>query len=388
MKPWTLILGLGWSLLPALSCDSRSRTSIIGADVNDDFDWGIPDDFPLPIVPAENPMSEAKFQLGRHLFYDTRLSGNGSQSCASCHQPEKAFTDGRATALGSTGEIHPRNTMSLTNVAYVPTLTWANPLLQKLESQIMIPLFGENPVEHGLTESNLPTVLESLNRDPVYIRLHADAYPFGETVFDTKKIVESLAVFVRGLVSFDSPYDRFQQGEEQALSASAQRGRLLFFSESLECFHCHGNYNLTNSNADRTMNTIERPFHNTGLFNLGGTGAYPSPNRGVIEVTGRAQDMGKFRAVSLRNIELTAPYMHDGSMASLEDVLAFYAAGGRQVTTGPLAGDGRRNPFKDGFISGFTLDESQKNDLIAFLKSFTDPGFVNNPRYQNPWDSP
>ncbi len=136
------------------------------------------------------------------------------------------------------------------------------------------------------------------------------------------------------------------------------------------------------------MNTIERPFHNTGLFNLGGTGAYPSPNRGVIEVTGRAQDMGKFRAVSLRNIELTAPYMHDGSMASLEDVLAFYAAGGRQVTTGPLAGDGRRNPFKDGFISGFTLDESQKNDLIAFLKSFTDPGFVNNPRYQNPWDSP
>ncbi|MFY7927251.1 MAG: cytochrome c peroxidase, partial [Oligoflexus sp.] len=146
MKPWTLILGLGWSLLPALSCDSRSRTSIIGADVNDDFDWGIPDDFPLPIVPAENPMSEAKFQLGRHLFYDTRLSGNGSQSCASCHQPEKAFTDGRATALGSTGEIHPRNTMSLTNVAYVPTLTWANPLLQKLESQIMIPLFGENPV--------------------------------------------------------------------------------------------------------------------------------------------------------------------------------------------------------------------------------------------------
>ena len=115
------------------------------------YDWRLPPGFPKPVVPADNPMSEAKFELGRYLFYDVRLSGNGTQSCASCHTQKLAFTDGKVVAVGSTGDKHPRNSQSLANAAYNATLTWANPLLTTLEQQIHIPMFGEFPVEMGIT---------------------------------------------------------------------------------------------------------------------------------------------------------------------------------------------------------------------------------------------
>lgn len=352
------------------------------------FEWRLRKGVPLPLEPADNPMTEAKFQLGRHLFYDVRLSGNGTQSCASCHHQDKAFTDGLTVSIGSTGQPHPRNAQSLTNTAFNATLTWANPLLLTIEQQLLGPLFSEDPLEQGINETNQDEVLQRIIDEPRYAALFAAAFPDEGSPITYPNIIKALASFTRGLTSFNSPFDRFETGDTSALSAAARRGMNLFFSEELECFHCHGGYNFSDSTVDRTLAFVERPFHNTGLFNIGGTGAFPADNQGVFDITGDPSDMGKFRAPTLRNIALTAPYMHDGSMATLEEVLDFYAAGGRNITSGPHAGDGRLNPFKDGFISGFSLSAQDKADVIAFLHSLTDDDFITSPRFSNPWITP
>ncbi len=379
---------IAFTLLFALllvSCDNSSGTKVHAEEFSEAFEWEVPASIPLPLVDPENPMTEAKFQLGRHLFYDANLSGNGTMSCSSCHQQDKAFTDGRALALGSTGEIHPRNSQSLTNVAYNATLTWANSSLLTVEKQVFVPLFGETPVEHGLTRDNWPAAVERLRGEAKYTDLMRAAYPGEDIGFSEEQITKALAVFVRGLTSFDSGYDKHLKGDDSEFSEAAKRGQALFFSERMECFHCHGGYNFSDSTADRTMSFVNKPFHNTGLYNIDGTGKYPTGNRGLYELTGKATDMGRFRAPSLRNIAKTAPYMHDGSIADLGAVLDFYAAGGRHVTTGPHAGDGRKNPFKDGFVTGFALSPTEKADVVAFLESLTDNTFLNNPHYANPW---
>ncbi|CAA0105744.1 Cytochrome c551 peroxidase [BD1-7 clade bacterium] len=368
-------------------CPDQSQTTIRNpqqAETN--FIWNIADNIPLPIQPADNIASEEKFELGRHLFYDTRLSGNGTQACVSCHEQDKAFSDGKATPTGSTGDVLARNSQALVNTAYNASYTWANTSLVRLEQQILIPLFGESPIEHGINENNKADVLSTIASDPTYQTLFSDAFNVPADQVDYNHIIDALAVFVRGLNSFNSSYDQFQRGDTSALSASALRGSQLFFSEDLECFHCHGGYNFTDSLADSGMFFVNKPFHNTGLFNIGGTGDYPSDNQGIFELTGKASDMGKFRAPTLRNIQLTAPYMHDGSIATLEEVVDTYAAAGRNITSGPNAGDGRLNPFKDGFVSGFSITDDEKTDLINFLESLTDQSFIDNPRFTNPWE--
>lgn len=373
------------ALLFLSACRDESGTNVHDSGLSEDFTWQLPSNIPLPVVDPNNPMSETKFQLGRHLFYDTRLSGNGTLSCSSCHQQDKAFTDGRSLAVGSTGQIHPRNAQGLSNIAYNATLTWANTVLLTVEKQVFMPLFGETPVEHGLTRENWPDVMLRLKADARYLELFQKAYPNETEYFTEAQITKAIAVFVRGLTSFASAYDQHLQGDNSQYPAPAQRGEKLFFSEKMECFHCHGGYNFSDSTADRTMTFINRPFHNTGLYNIDGQGQYPEGNRGVFEQSGKASDMGRFRAPSLRNIAKTAPYMHDGSIPDLSSVLDFYAAGGRNITSGPRAGDGRKNPYKDGFVTGFVLSEQEKRDLIAFLESLTDDSFLTNPRFSNPW---
>ena len=130
---------------------------------------------------------------------------------------------------------------------------------------------------------------------------------------------------------------------------------------------------------------VETPFSNTGLYNVGGTGAFPEPNRGVFELTAQAADMGRFRAASLRNVEVTAPYMHDGTLATLEDVLRFYAAGGRNIDSGPNAGDGRANPFKSDLVTRIDLSEQEQADIVAFLRTLTDHDFLTDPRHADPF---
>lgn len=348
------------------------------------YTWDLPEWVPRPVIPADNPMSSIKVELGRHLFYERRLSITGEVSCGSCHQQALAFSDGKAVGVGATGERHPRNSMSLTNVAYAPTLTWANPLQTRLETQALVPLFGEHPIEMGMVGRE-DQILAMLQRDPWYSQQFPLAFPHDRDPFTIANLTKAIAAFERILISVNSPYDHYRYGgDPQAISAAAKRGEALFHSERLECFHCHGGFNFTDSIMHERLAFQEIAFHNTGLYNLDPSGRYPYPNTGVYEITHDPADMGRFKAPSLRNIALTAPYMHDGSIATLEDVMDHYAAGGRTIHSGPYAGIGSQNPLKSNFVKGFDLTPSEKTDLIAFLKSLTDEQFITHKAFSDP----
>jgi cytochrome c peroxidase len=286
---------------------------------------------------------------------------------------------------GVTGQITPRNAMSLANVAYFPVLTWGNPLMKHLEQQALVPLIGQEPVELGLAGKEAE-VMARLAAEPVYRDLFPKAFPEADGQISLATVVRALAAFQRSLISMRSPYDRYRyEGDVDAMSDSAIRGEALFFSERLECHHCHNGINFADTVLHERNKAGEVAFHNTGLYNLDGKGRYPAPNIGIAEITGRPEDMGRFRAPSLRNVAVTAPYMHDGSIATLDEVIDHYAAGGRTIASGPNAGVGRTNPLKSSFVPGFTLTAAERADLIAFLKSLTDEEFLRDPRHANPW---
>ena len=302
-----------------------AATALLAGDA---YSWNLPKEFPRPYVPSDNPMTDAKVELGRYMFYDKRLSMNGTQSCASCHKQALAFTDGRAVGVGATRESHSRNAMSLVNVAYAAVLTWSNPKMNRLEDQALVPMFGEHPIELGLHERDaLPSAMRA---DAKYRDLFSRAFPGEKDAFTVTNAVKALACFERSIVSAGSPYDRYHYlRDDSAIPDSAKRGEVLFFSQQLSCFRCHGGFNF--SDATATERTADRAveFHNTGLYING------SPNLGIYEFTKAPADVGKFKAPTLRNIAATAPYMHDGSIPTLEGVLDHYAAGGRNGHTIP-----------------------------------------------------
>ncbi len=346
------------------------------------YKWLIPDDFPRPIAIPYNEMSNAKVTLGRFLFYDKNMSVNQSQSCASCHQQQYAFAERRSVSKGATGQKHRRNAPALVNIAYNKTLTWAHDGLTSIERQVLIPLFSESPVELGAT-GNEQKILSRFNTKK-YKEMTEQAFATEQLDFDL--IVKALSSFTRSLISLNSPFDRYAYAmDDTALSKSALRGMDLFFSERLECHHCHGGFNFTQSTTHQRQLLDLRPFHNTGLYNTAGDFSYPAIDTGLFEVTGNKQDVGRFRAPTLRNIGLTAPYMHDGSIANLSQVIDFYAAAGRNLSSGDNAGDGRLNPLKSQFIKGFVLNKQEKNDLINFLLTLTDSQFITNPQHSNPF---
>lgn len=335
--------------------------------------------FVLPAIPDSNPLTDAKAELGRFLFYDKRLSGNQTQSCESCHLQALAFTDGKALPQGSTGETLALNAQTLTNVAYNASYTWWNPILIRVEDQLFIPLTGDTPVELGIHDGNLNEIMQRLSTDTRYQQLFTAAFPDESDPYNLVNVAKALASFTRILISDRSAFDKHQ------LSESALRGEALFFSEKTECFHCHNGFNFSSSSITANTRFPERVFFNNGLYNLNGNGSYPESIQGKFKVTGDWIDMGAFRPPTLRNIELTAPYMHDGSIATLSDVIDFYAAGGRNITAGENKGDGRINPYKSDFVKGFDLTAQEKEDLINFLKSLTDYEFINDPRFANPF---
>jgi len=383
MAAWVVGTSLAGALALA-SCGGGATSVSDTSGHSASWTWRLPSFFPTPKVPDTNPMTTEKVELGRYLFYDRRLSGNGTQACASCHLQSKAFTDGLPTAIGSTGESHPRNAQGLANVAYNATLTWANPSLVTLEKQMETPLFGNDPIEMGVNDANKQEILNRLAADADYPARFAKAFPGQGDTISWVNVIHAIASFQRSLVSGNSKYDQYLRGAAQ-LSAGEERGMNLFFGEKAECFHCHSSFNFNDQIVHAGSRLVETPFHNTGLYNIGGTGAFPEPNRGVFELTHLAKDMGMFRAPSLRNVEVTGPYMHDGSVATLEDVLAFYAAGGRNITSGPHAGDGRANPNKNDFITQIDLNAQEQADIVAFLKTLTDHEFLTNPRFADPF---
>jgi len=350
------------------------------------FRWDIPDWIPPPAEPAGNPMTPAKVELGRHLFYDKRLSADQTMACATCHDQKRAFTDGKRTAVGITHEASKRNTMSLTNVAYYPSLTWGNPRIESLEAQALIPVFGERPVEMGMAGQEA-LLLKRLRTEPLYQELFAKAFPekaraSAADLYSLSIVTDAVASFQRTLLSFNSPYDRYKYGDDKsAISLAAQRGERLFRSGKMSCYKCHGSLYFTDNVKHARLDVPEQHFHNTGLYNENGKGTYPPGHAGLAEFTGRDDDTGKFRTPSLRNVSLTAPYMHDGSIATLEDVIrTHYARKGRAVHAGKPA-----NPLRSRLIDGFQISDREVRDLVEFLKSLTDESFVKNPKFSDPW---
>ncbi len=342
------------------------------------FVWELPEGFPTPRVPPGNAMSAAKVELGRLLFHDKRLSGDGTVACASCHQPEQAYTDGRDRALGIDANVHPRSAMSLTNVAYNATLGWDDPSLTRLEDQALIPLLNTSPPEMGVSGRE-KAVLARLKADRHYAHLFGKIFPDEVNPFTLRNVTYALAAFQRTLISGDTPYDRWAfGGEVTALDPDQRAGARLFFSQRLSCFRCHAGFNFSGPVVYEGSDDANSRFHNTGLYNEDGRGSYPTPNTGVHRHTGRRADMGQFRAPTLRNIALTAPYMHDGSIPTLEAAVDHYAAGGRTRAAHP------RNPAIDTLMTGFELTPDERRQLVAFLHALTDQSFVDRAQAMSP----
>ena len=274
------------------------------------YRWDLPAGFPKPKIPADNPMTAAKVELGRYLFYDQRMSRSGTQSCASCHIQRLAFTDGKPRGTGSTGELHPRGSMSLVNVVYTSVFTWIDQGLHSLEEQARVPMFGEHPVELGMDPAG-ENFLAIVRADAKYKEL------FGADPITLDNIIKALACFERSIVSARSPYDRYHYDrDDSAVSAAAKHGEVLFFSTGFSCFRCHGGANFT----------------------------------------GKPDEEGGFKAPTLRNIAITAPYMHDGSVKTLEEAVLHHG----------------------------TMTDAERTDIVEFLRTLTDEAVLEDPRFSKP----
>lgn len=393
---WTKLpvreLGLSLAVL-VTSCGGDAPQGPQGGSPADDPQLAllpIPRGFPAPKIPEDNPVNQPKIDLGRRLFYEKRLSGNQTFSCGTCHEQKRAFADGKAVPTGSLGDLHTRNSQTLTNVAYNATYTWFNPLLLSIEAQMAVPLFGDDPVEMGSHGGGgAEKVLDRIRADADYVQRFKEAFPEVKGEISWTTTVKAIATFIRTMISGGSRFDRYvYERDFKALTDSEKRGMGLFLSERLECHHCHGGFNFTEASVHEDSSFEASIFNNNGLYNIDGKGGYPPNNTGVHEVTGDPDDMGRFRAPTLRNIAVTGPYMHDGSIATLEEVVAMYEAGGRVITEGPYKGDGTKSPLKSGLVAGFKLTDDERVDLINFLKALTDENFLTNPRWSDPFENP
>ncbi len=301
-------------------------------------DIAVPQGFaPVPI-PDYNPLTIAKVALGKRLFFDPLLSRDQTVSCGSCHLPEQAFAHNQTVSPGVDGRRGIRNAPSLLNVAYQRLLLWdgGSPTL---EAQVLAPLADKNEMDLALDE-----VVSRLNTHPLYPNLFEEA--FGQAP-DVQAITRAIAAFERTLVSTGSRYDRFAQGDASALTAQEQRGAALFFGKA-GCNGCHGGFLFSNA-----LGPAQQAYVNNGLQMA------PSDS-GRARITFRTEDFGKFKIPSLRNVALTAPYMHDGRFATLAEVVSHYDAGGAEV----------RN--QDTRIRPLDLSTGEQSDLVAFLHALSE----------------
>ena len=284
------------------------------------------------LAPPDNPVTQEKAELGRRLFSDKRLSADHSRACADCHQRERAFSDGRRVAV-IRDQPGTRNAPAILNRTYGRAFFWDG-RVTTLEEQVLQPI--QHPQEMG---ADLPTVVERLRADVTYRRLFAEV--FGRPP-DVRSLSDALATYVRTIFSGGSPYDRYEDGDKTALSTQEQHGLRLFRGRA-RCSRCHSGSNLT-----------DEDFHNTGV-----SWARRPYDAGRAVVTGEPEDTGKFKTPTLREVGRTAPYMHDGSLATLDDVMAFYNRGGNA------------NPFRDRDLRPLSLTAGEKGALLAFLQSLS-----------------
>jgi len=306
----------------------------------------IPEGFPEPVFPLDNEFTKARWELGKKLFYDPILSRDSSISCASCHLAENAFSDKVDFSLGVEETIGTRNSPTLANVAYHPYYTREGGI-PTLEMQILVPI-----QEHNEFDFNVVLIVEKLQKDAAYQQMAKATYDRGG--MDAFVLTRAISTFERSLISGNSRYDQyFFQSNNNVFTDAEIRGMDLFFGEKTGCSNCHNDFNFTNY-----------AFENNGLYE-----DYSDPGR--FRLTGDENDRAKFKVPTLRNIELTAPYMHDGSMETLEEIISHYETGGKNHSN------------KSQLLQPFTLTETERSELILFLKTLTDEAFVDNPLFKN-----
>ncbi|HQW22079.1 MAG TPA: cytochrome c peroxidase [Bacteroidia bacterium] len=316
------------------SCKKEKATDPIPDPGNEEILLDIPQGFPYPYVPSDNKPTPNRIALGEKLFFDPILSRDSSLSCGSCHLPNLKFTDGVPLSAGISGRTAMRNSMTILNVAYQPYAFWDGGV-PNLEQQVLAPI--ENPNE---MDFDVNLAVERLKNNPEYVLEFQKSYNLDPSVYT---LTRAIACYERTLFTGKSRYDRLvHDGDSSALTISEKNGMTMFFNEEGDCFHCHVDYNFT-----------DYSFQNNGLYLV-------YPDSGRARITGRSTDVGKFKVPSLRNVELTAPYMHDGSMATLEEVVEHYNSGGEL------------HPNKSNVVRPKNLTTQQKQDLVNFLKTLTD----------------
>lgn len=309
-----------------------AAASLLGAAFARAPSWEWPTSV-APRVPRDNPMSPAKVELGRRLFYDADLSIDGTMACSTCHEQHRGFADGNRTHAGVHGEPARRNVPGLANVAWLPSFTWGDPRIRSLETQVLVPVLGGEPVEMGM-KGQEREIAARLSRGDCYRIMFQTAFPETRGRIDMPAVAKALAAFERTLISYDALYDRARNGGAP-LAPLIRQGETVF---RRDCSTCHAGPNFTDGQ-----------FHKVG--------AWKPADRGLGEVTGHQSDDGRFRTPGLRNVAVTGPYLHDGSASTIEDAIKYHAA---------LRGQG------------------ELPALLAFLATLTDEGFLKDPRFSLP----
>jgi cytochrome c peroxidase len=300
---------------------------------------GLPDRFPAPQVPRDNYFTKDRIELGKEVFYTPIFSSDGKTSCATCHKPWLAFADTALITAGSNGRKGFRNAPSLVNIAWHPLYMYDGGV-PTLELQVLAPFAG-----HEELDFNIEQAVEILNNDSALVALSKRAYDRRPDVF---VITRGLACYLRTLIDGDSRYDRYlKDSVKNPLTESEKKGMFLFFSDKTGCASCHSGPFFSDFS-----------FENIGLYTQ-------YTDSGRARITFNPADKGKFKTPSLRNINITAPYMHNGSLKTLEDVVKFYETGGN------------KHPNKSAKMKKFTLTKDERKAMVDFLKSLTGSAFVN-----------
>jgi cytochrome c peroxidase len=339
-------------------------TSCPPAQVGTPYDLKVPVGFPQPFIPSDNPMTMEGVELGRHLFFDKRLSDDQTMSCGSCHHQGFAFADtpDKVKSVGIVGDSTRRHAMPIFNLAFQEVFFWDGSAMT-LEEQALMPIV--DPVELA---TDLPTVIGRLEADTAYPDMFKAA--FGDSKVTAERIGKAIAQFERTIVSANSKFDRVVRLGIENFTPSEQRGFEMYNNETGDCFHCHG---MLETRYLMAAFGVDNTFLNNGLK------ADYSQDEGRKEVTGEASDLGKFKVPSTRNIDFSFPYMHDGSIPDLDSLIEFYNFGGH-----PGPGNNIDPNMKAAGI-GRNWTRQQKEDLVAFLKTMTDYDLLQNPDYADPF---
>jgi cytochrome c peroxidase len=287
---------------------------------------------------AQKNASNESVLLGKTLFFEKRLSKNGTRACASCHAPELAFTDGYRRSLGAEADLHQHNSPSLLNAAAMQNLTWSDSTVHTFRQQMQQPFFGKKTLEMGLQHRDTSTILRLLKQDKTYQTLFKNA----KTAIAWRNIETALSDYLTTL--------RSDTSAQKTLNEAETRGKAVFFSTKTKCATCH-------PPPYYTISTLSQ----NAYFNIGLYQKYPKKDNGLRQITHKKRDDGKFRVPSLLNTSKTAPYMHDGSVATLSEVIAIFENGGHK--------NGKNHPQKSSMIQGFSLTATERQGLLAFLYS-------------------